>query len=344
MVSAKSVVENLDPEKYEVLPIKITKDNRWQSFPLLNAPHEEKQLTEKTGKDNTFLATAQNTIEESTYDVIFPVIHGPYGEDGTIQGMFEMMRVPYVGCGVLASALCMDKVIQKQLCQTHGIPVPNFTWFSKKEWMDNQNKVLEVVEKKLEYPCFVKPANQGSSVGISKAKNRPELIEAVEHAIQYDIKIILEQSIPEVREIECSVLGNENPQASTLGEIVPSNEFYDYDAKYVDGKSEAIIPAPLDNELADRIKQTAIDAFELLNCSGLARVDFLLSRQTGKYYLNELNTMPGFTSISMYPKLWQASGLSYSKLLDKLIELALQKYEEKQSISSSYRPKKDWYK
>lgn len=352
IVSARSIINNLDPKKYSILPIKITKDNRWETHLELTSSTSKKlssivpivKKPKKFSQKNSFLVTAQNTIDQKKIDVIFPILHGPFGEDGTLQGMLEMMRLPYVGCGVLSSALCMDKVVQKQLCENQGISVPKFIYFTKKDWQKNKKALLKDVKKTIKYPCFVKPVNQGSSIGISKAKNKLQLTKAVNYALHYDLKTIVEKAVPHAREIECSILGNDKPKASILGEIVPSNEFYDYDAKYVDGASREIIPAKLPKKLSNKIRQTAIDSFKILNGSGMARVDFLLNDRTKKYYLNELNTLPGFTSISMYPKLWQASGLSYPKLLDKLIQLALERYQDRSEISLSYKPKTDWYK
>jgi D-alanine-D-alanine ligase len=253
----------------------------------------------------------------------------------------------------------MDKIVQKQLCEQAGLPVVKYVWFLKGEWEENKkskikNKkhklkiqkqnILRRIEKTLGYPCFIKPANLGSSVGITKAKNRRELIAGIDLAIKYDRKILVEQAVPNVREIECSVLGNDEPIASLPGEVIPSGEFYDYDAKYVDGKSKIIASVKLPQKLTRMIQQLARRVFQVTDCAGMARVDFLLDNKRQKIYINEINTIPGFTSISMYPKLWQAGGLSYSNLLDTLIDLAVQRFKEKQKLLISYKPKKKWYR
>jgi D-alanine-D-alanine ligase len=238
----------------------------------------------------------------------------------------------------------MDKVVQKELLRQAKIPVAPCVWFTHHEYEAGKKNVLARIERTLRYPLFVKPANSGSSIGISKAHDRKELIESIELAARYDRKILVEQGIRNAREIEVGVLGNDAPAASVPGEIVPSNEFYDYDAKYVDGKSEALIPAKLPRSVAKRIQQIANNAFRVLDCAGMARVDFLVQKKTNRIFLNEINTIPGFTSISMYPKLWQASGLTYPELLDRLIQLAIERHKMKHSLETEYRPKKDWYK
>ncbi|MGH2520845.1 MAG: D-alanine--D-alanine ligase family protein, partial [Chloroflexota bacterium] len=265
-------------------------------------------------------------------DVVIPVVHGTYGEDGSLQGFLETAGLPYVGCGVLASALAMDKVMCKRMFLEQGFRTPDYIWFRSAHWSPAKLREVETV---CGYPCFVKPANLGSSVGVSKVHNAAELAPAVALAARYDTKIIVEQGVPEPREIECSVLGNDEPEASVPGEIIPSREFYDYAAKYVDGTSRLFIPAPLDPSMANCVRETAVKAFLALDCSGLARVDFLLSRTTGELYVNELNTIPGFTAISMYPKLWEASGLSTPKLLDRLIALALERYRQRATLSTA---------
>lgn len=334
IVSAKSVIDNLDPAKFNITPIYITKRNQWAKLSTAAAA----QLP--TTVDKTIVPS---DLPTEKIDVIFPVLHGPYGEDGTIQGMLEMFHLPYVGCGVLGSALCMDKIVQKQLCLQQGLPVTQFAYTTKHEWESNQTKILQYIQNKLSFPLFIKPANQGSSVGIIKAHNQAELIPAINQAFEYDSKVLIEQGVDNVREIECAILGNADPKASVLGEIIPSNEFYDYDAKYVDGKSDCQIPANLPNKVTQQIQDYAIRAFKTLNCSGLARVDFLVNAKTLEVYLNELNTMPGFTTISMYPKLWQASGLSYSELLEKLIELGIEQHNQQMNRKMTYDPKLPWY-
>ena len=271
-------------------------------------------------------------------------MHGTFGEDGTVQGLLELAGVPYVGAGVLGSAVGMDKMIQKQVLEAAKIRVAQGLSFLISEFEEDQKKIVARVEEELQYPCFVKPSNTGSSIGISKAHDRKELIEAVALAGQYDRKIIVEKSIEKAREIECGVIGNDKPSASVLGEIIPSNEFYDYDAKYVDGKSTAIIPADIPKWAVRKIQYIACKAFKVLDCAGMARVDFLVQGNGSKIFLNEINTIPGFTSISMFPKLWEASGLSYSDLLDKVIQLAIERHRAKSALKTTYTPKTDWYK
>lgn len=344
LVSANSVIERLDPEKYEVIPIGITKEGRW-----IAGPDSMKLL--KSGKapseSNAIIAPEPTEIMQAEsakqgIDVVFPVLHGPYGEDGAVQGFLELTGLPYVGCGVLGSAVCMDKVMQKKVLASEGFAQTPYEWFWMSEWKGNRGMIIERIEKNLAYPVFVKPANLGSSVGISKARGKDALIAAIEDAGRYDRKIIVEQGIEHPREIECAVLGNQEPRASVPGEIIPSNEFYDYDAKYVDGKSKAIIPADLPKDVVRRAQELSIEAFKALDCEGMARVDFLLAKD-GTLYLNELNTIPGFTSISMYPKLWEASGVPYEELLDELIRLAMERNTEKRALAVAYQPKQEWY-
>jgi len=335
IVSARSVINNLNPEKFDITPIYISKHNQWGMLP----PKEAALLPE----------TIEHSIEphdvvDQQINVIFPVLHGPFGEDGTIQGLFEMLHVPYVGCNVIASAMCMDKVVQKQLCIQQGLPVVPFVWCDRFGWETDPKKTIQYITNKLTFPVFVKPANQGSSVGVIKVNKPEEITSAITDAFTFDTKVIIEQGVNNPREIECAVLGNHQPQASTLGEIIPSNEFYDYDAKYIDGQSEAIIPADLPAKVSKRIKDYAIKAFQVMNCAGLARVDFLVEKQTHTIYLNELNTMPGFTAISMYPKLWQASGMEYPQLLERLIELAIERHQEASKRQLSITPKLSWQK
>lgn len=352
LVSAASVINALDKNKYDILPIGITKEGRWVSavnaIQLLKEHGAIEQLPEhvllpdprKQSLVNISVAFPQNAEH---LDVIFPVIHGTFGEDGTIQGLFELAEIPYVGAGVLGSAVGMDKVIAKQLLQQAKIPVAPGISFLYTEYQKKPKPILSSIERTLRFPCFVKPPNQGSSVGISKAHNKKELMAAIDLAGQYDRKILVEKAVRKPREIELSVLGNDDPVVSLPGEIIPSNEFYDYDAKYVDGKSVAKIPAVMPKPLIKKLQQCAADAFRVLDCAGMARVDFLVQRN-GTFYLNEINTIPGFTSISMYPKLWEASGLHYPDLLDKLIDLAIERHHRKKLLKTFYTPKTDWYK
>ena len=372
LLSAASVFNAIDKNKYEVVPIGITKDGHWVTAAdaerLLRgefAHHEERHL--RAGDPETTPAAAVLAQGESVVvppepqqggsltafqtdaashslvrraadrainvDIIFPVLHGTFGEDGTIQGLLELAAMPYVGAGVLGSAAGMDKDVMKALFRAAGLPIVKHVTVLRSDWEAEPKKVQKLVESKLKYPVFVKPANLGSSVGISKAHNRKELGPAIAEAARFDRKIVIEQGVggsrQKAREIECSVLGNDQPEASLPGEIVPSKEFYDYDAKYLDEGSELIIPAKLNKAETKTVQQLAIGAFKAVDCSGLARVDFLMEPKNRKIYLNEINTMPGFTAISMYPKLWAASGLSYPALIEKLIQLGLERHEEK---------------
>jgi D-alanine-D-alanine ligase len=268
-------------------------------------------------------------------DVIFPMLHGPYGEDGTIQGLLELANIAYVGGGVLASAVGMDKAVMKVLFAARGLPVCPYRVFLRHEWETAADGIVADLEKRLAFPMFVKPANLGSSVGISKAKDRAGLREAVALAGSFDRKIVVEAAVPNAREIECAVLGNDEPDASVPGEIVPSREFYDYEAKYLDEGSKAIVPADLPKPVADQVRQLSIEAFKAIDGAGMSRVDFLLERGTSTLYVNEVNTIPGFTTISMFAKLWAASGVDYPALLDRLIALAVQRHAEKQQLRTS---------
>ncbi|HHY09124.1 MAG TPA: D-alanine--D-alanine ligase [Firmicutes bacterium] len=312
LASAESIMAALDQEKYEIMPIKIEKNGKWK---------------------NDLIIQPDPTLKAG-FDVAFPVLHGPYGEDGTIQGLFEMAGIPYVGAGVTASAAAMDKSVMRDLFAQAGLPLVPWVVAFRHEWEADSKKVVKRIEETLGYPVFVKPANLGSSVGISKVASESGLAEAITLALQYDRKIVVEEGVKDAREIECSVLGHNRPRTSVLGEVIPGNEFYDYMAKYHSEDSRLIIPAPLSAELTGEIRSLAKRAFQAVDCSGMGRVDFLLAG-TGEVYLNEINTIPGFTEISMYPKLWEASGLSYSALLDQLIEIALEKHGEKQRLKTS---------
>ena len=311
VVSAKNVIDNLNIGKYEIHKIEIAKNGEWLTG----------------GK------RIRNIVEElQKVDVVFPVLHGLYGEDGTIQGMLELLGVPYVGCKVLASSVCMDKVYTKYILKNAQINMAKFVYIKNEntyvdddlEEIELQNdEIIDVVEKKLSFPVFVKPSNSGSSVGVTKANNGAELIKAIQTASQYDKKVLIEEAIVG-KEVECAVLGNDKVLASTVGEILSAEDFYTYDAKYNNSESKTVIPASIPEETIEEIKRFAVKAFKAVDGSGLARVDFFVEKDTNKVYLNEINTMPGFTSISMYPKLWEHEGLEYSELLDQLIKLALE--------------------
>lgn len=354
LVSATAVMQALDKSKYEVVPIGITKEGTWlssakalsilKSGPAGGSIEEQILLPDPRSRGLVRIDQSLPAKPLRPLDVIIPVLHGPYGEDGTVQGLLELADIPYVGAGVLASAVGMDKVIQKQLFRQAGLPTVRDLWFLWPHYLSAGHSLLAQVERQIGYPCFVKPANSGSSVGINKALNRKQLEKCIRIAQRYDRKILIEQAVQNAREIEVSVLGNENPEASVPGEIIPCNEFYDYDAKYVDGASQTIIPAPLPARVAQRIRKMAIEAYRAIDCSGMARVDFLVVRGTNKIYLSEINTIPGFTSISMYPKLWEASGLSYPRLLDKLIQLAIKRHKTRSRLKTSYHPKETWFR
>ncbi len=350
LVSAESVIKHLNKDKYNIIQIGIAKNGEW-----IVGPDAFKFLKYGQGKNFKRWAitpdVSLNKIAAKQIEVVFPVLHGTYGEDGTMQGLLELADLPYVGSGVLASAVAMDKITQKIICASENILMADWVWVAKKEWQwIKKNKVLfrkwlKGIEERFDYPLFVKPSNMGSSIGISKVNNKDELIKAVNLAARYDTRLIIEQGIEGARDVEVAVLGNYKAECSTVGEIISANEFYDYQAKYISGESQLVIPAKLPAEVVRDIKNIALQAYELLGCQGMARVDFLV-RQDGDdwyLYLNELNTLPGFTHISMYPKLWQASGVSYSRLLDILIKLALERYREKKNLRTYYQPKTDWY-
>ncbi|HEV2492620.1 MAG TPA: D-alanine--D-alanine ligase family protein [Terriglobia bacterium] len=343
LTSAASVLKALDPEKYEVVPIGITREGRWlvgsSADKLLPGVLENGRpvtaSVDPTGPRLIPLSpnqlAAHGTGSDSPgpeIDVIFPLVHGTFGEDGTVQGLLELAGIPYVGAGVLASAVGMDKDVMKKLFRDARLPIVKWVTVLRGDWEQHSARVRTLVEKKIGYPLFVKPANLGSSVGISKVHSAKELAPALKLAAEYDRKIIVERAV-DAREIECSVLGNNYPEASVPGEVVPVNEFYDYEAKYLKEGSELIIPAKLRPRQTKRVQQLAIRAFQAVDGAGMARVDFLLDRRTAALFVNEVNTIPGFTPISMYPKLWEASGLPYPKLVDRLIALALERHQEK---------------
>jgi D-alanine-D-alanine ligase len=352
LTSAASVIQALDPDKYEVVPIGITREGGWRvgasAQRLLSVSPRSLPAILENGKPVTAsvdptrpalvpLNSAQPAAGSApAVDVVFPLLHGTFGEDGTVQGLLELAGIPYVGAGVLGSAAGMDKDIMKKLFCEAGLPVPPWVRVMRGDWEQDPAAVRKLIEKKLRYPVFVKPANLGSSVGISKVHKRRELASALNLAARYDRKILVEKGV-NAREIECSVLGNDRPVASVVGEVVPINEFYDYEAKYVKAGSELIIPARLRAQQAARVQELAVRAFQAIDCAGMARVDFLLERRTGKIFVNEINTIPGFTPISMYPKLWEASGVPYPKLLDRLIELALDRQRDKNRTAYTYR-------
>jgi D-alanine-D-alanine ligase len=329
--SAESVLRSLDPSKYEVVPIGITHEGKWLSSRNAMALLPPKEAIETTLAKGEPSAISAEPGSRGIVDVIFPVLHGTYGEDGTIQGLLDLANVPYVGAGVLGSAIGMDKDVMKRLFRAANLPVGDFWTILKKDI----GSFISSHSGSLPYPVFVKPANLGSSVGITKVHHAAELGAALKTASEFDRKIVIEKGI-DAREIEIAVLGNDDPMASIPGEIIPSREFYDYEAKYASEDSRLLIPAPLSPEQTAEAQRLAISTFKTLEGSGLGRVDLFLDRGTGKFYVNEINTMPGFTSISMYPKLWEASGVPYSELIDRLIALALERHAEKNNLRTRY--------
>jgi D-alanine-D-alanine ligase len=370
LLSAASVFDAIDQNKFEVVPIGITKEGKWVA-----AAHAERLLRGQSSHPEKHLRAGDPEATESAavlakgeavivppvpasadashalmpleadrnlpspathaidVDIVFPVLHGTFGEDGTIQGLLELADIPYVGAGVLGSAAGMDKDVMKRLFQAAGLPIVKHVSVLRSQWERDPKRVRREIEKKLKYPLFVKPANLGSSVGISKAHNSKELGPAMDVAAGFDRKIVVEEGVGgakrKARELECSVLGNDQPEASLPGEVVPGAEFYDYNAKYIDEGSQLIIPAKITRKQTKQVQEMAIGAFQAVDCSGLARVDFLMDPKTDKIYVNEINTMPGFTAISMYPKLWAASGVSYPQLIERLIHLGMERHAEK---------------
>lgn len=316
--SATSILKNINKDRYEIYPIGITKDGRWFQY-TGDVDNIKSGQWEKDDKNK--LENAYDILFNKKVDVVFPVLHGLYGEDGTIQGMCKLAELPCVGPGVLSSALCMDKIYTKYVLENFKIKQAKYVVANKFKYEKNKENIINAVED-LQYDVFIKPANSGSSVGITKAHNKEELLEGLEKAFIYDKNVLIEEAI-NPREIEVAVLGNENPKAAVPGEIIPAKEFYDYEAKYKNAKSELLIPAKVDDIKQEEIRKLAIKIYKLLGCSGLARVDFLMDKDTNEVYFNEVNTLPGFTKISMYPKLWEASGISYSELIDELIKLAI---------------------
>jgi D-alanine-D-alanine ligase len=354
LASAASVFQNLDPARYEAVAIRIDKDGRWMlpaeppkvmkaADVIKGALGEEGHAglqPHRGGREAYPMAypggaTLMSGSTGVNLDVVFPVLHGPYGEDGTVQGLLELANVPYVGAGVLASAVGMDKAAMKLVFAAKGLPICDYEVVLKRDWHRDEHAVLQQIVARLGFPLFVKPANLGSSVGISKAKHAAELRTAIALAAQFDRKIVVEAAVPKAREIEVAVLGNDDPEASVPGEIIPSGEFYDYEAKYVSDDSRTVIPAPLDDARAAEVRALAIAAFKAIDGAGMARVDFLLAGDSQVLYLNEVNTIPGFTTISMYAKMWDASGLPYAKLIDRLIALAIERHAEKQLLRTS---------
>jgi D-alanine-D-alanine ligase len=363
LASAAAVWANLNRTRYEPIAVRIEKDGRWvladRPPSAASAAEVIEQVRAESARprggrevvipprpgDQTILVLDRRPTGDDTgpapaltglgVDAVFPVLHGPLGEDGTIQGLLELANVAYVGCGVLASAAGMDKLVMKTLFRAHGLRVPDWVGVNRRDWLANPAPIAQQIGRTLQYPLFVKPANMGSSVGISKVPGPAALAAAMKLAGEFDRRIVVENAVPNAREIECAVLGNAAPEASVPGEILPSREFYDYEAKYIDSGSKLQIPASLDDGVASEIRRQAIAAFQAIDGAGLARVDFLLDRASGALFINEINTMPGFTTISMFSKLWGASGVDYPALVDRLIALAIERHAEKQELRTS---------
>ncbi|MBA7498244.1 D-alanine--D-alanine ligase [subsurface metagenome] len=346
--SAFSIIKAIDKDKYTVVPIGITKEGRWISpqdseLALQSGKIEGKStvilLNDPSGRTLVRIDNNQRFDKSSALerlDVIFPVLHGPYGEDGTVQGLLELADIPYVGAGVAASAISMDKDLMKTIFQQKGLPILKWMTIKRKEWQKDKEKILSLIQNGFEYPLFVKPTNLGSSVGITKVHKKEELEKAIDLASSYDRKILIEEGLEEVREIECGVLGNDEPQVSVVGEVRPAGEFYDYDSKYIDKKTQLIVPADLPDGVSRKVQEIALRAFKAVDAAGMARVDFFVSKKENKIYLSEINTIPGFTSVSMYPRLWEASGVSYPDLIDQLIQLALERHQDRNQNKISY--------
>jgi D-alanine-D-alanine ligase len=363
LASAAAVWANLSRKRYEPVAVRIEKDGRWILPDRAPSAASAAEVIEQARNEGTRVRGGREVLlpprpgdqtmvvlerpsdgdDQSTgltlnglgVDVVFPVLHGPLGEDGTIQGLLELANVAYVGCGVLASATGMDKLVMKTLFRASGLNVPDWVAVDRREWQANPAGVTARINKALTYPLFVKPANMGSSVGISKVGARADLAAAVDLAASFDRRIVVEEAVPNAREIECGVLGNGAPEASVPGEIVPLREFYDYEAKYIDAGSKTEVPATIDAAIVAEVQRQSIIAFQAIDGAGLARVDFLLNRETGALFINEINTMPGFTTISMYSKMWGASGVDYPALVDRLIALAIERHRDKQQMRTS---------
>lgn len=346
LLSAKSIIENIDSDKFDILPIFIHKDGRWVKASLdewiggraLETSDSSFLAPSLDPRKPVFYEIENNRITiEHRLDVLFPVLHGTYGEDGAVQGMFELMGIPFVGSSVLGSSVGMDKILMKKIFRDSGLPIVEFIGFNKVDWLERKQVVKKRIIDKIGIPCFVKSANLGSSVGITSVKSENDLEEAVDYAGEFSNRIIVEKAVIDPREIEVAILGNEEPIASLPGEIIPHREFYDYRAKYTEKGTELVAPVKLDRETTENIRNYAISAFKATDCLGMARVDFLMERSTGDIFISELNTIPGFTQISMYPKLWEVSGVSYRELISRLIDLALERSESLRKLKTDFK-------
>lgn len=337
VVSASSIARSMDTERFDPVYVGIDKDGRWLmgegAFDALRSgvkKNVEPVVLSTDPVQKGFLHLGSGSL--TTVDVIFPVLHGPRGEDGTIQGLFELAGIAYVGCDTMASAIAMDKDMTKRVLAQHGIPVVKGTCVTRWMWDTDRAEVIKEILDTLGFPLFIKPATMGSSIGVTKAKDIDGVVSGLDHALGFSTKAVVELSVENALEVEIAVLGNNDPKASVPGQVIPSGEFYDFDAKYVDNASELIIPAKIGKAMAEEMQYAAVDAFVAIGGSGMARIDFLVSKTQEVFYLNEINPIPGFTSISMYPRLWEASGVAYVELISKLIELALKRHAENQSL------------
>ena len=346
LISAESIIKNIDTDEFEIFPIYINKSGIWSKGRLddlskmkIEDGEKGKYLVPSLSHNQSpvFHEISNNQIMNSfPIDIAFPVLHGTFGEDGTIQGLFELMGVPYVGASVLGSSVGMDKIIMKSVLRDSKLPVVDFLGFTVSQWNEEKDNIISKIINNIQLPCFIKSADLGSSVGISKVADKKDIESAVEHAGKFSNRIIIEKAVNNCRELEVSVLGNDQPVASLPGEIVPKREFYDYKAKYDDESTGLIIPADIDEEFVNKMKDYAVGAFKVLECSGMGRIDFLMDNKSSEIFISEINTIPGFTSISMYPKLWEVSGISYRELIKRLIDLAFDKYERSKKIEISY--------
>ncbi len=336
LISARSVIKNIDRNTFNVFPVYIDRKGVWHLVDLCEFESKGNvkflgsgflvPILGESGSSGFFEVEEGMVRRRIEIDVVFPVLHGTYGEDGSFQGLMDLMFIPYVGSSVLGSSVSMDKIVMKSILQANGIPIPRFLGFDRNKWLCEKVDIRERINQKIGFPCFVKSANLGSSIGISRVVSLDLLDEAVEDSFRYSERVIVEAEVPNPREMEVSVLGFDNPKASLPGEIIPKREFYDYKAKYLDEDTELVIPAEIDEQCVRQLQELSIKVFSTLACSGMGRVDFLMERDSGKIYVSELNTIPGFTSISMYPKLWEASGLPYKELITKLIDLAFERF------------------
>lgn len=346
LLSAKSVIENTDPEVFEIYPIFIDKNGQWHRVNIDEWLNEGELLVDS----NSFLTPSLNhenpvffeiedsqVVSEIKLDAVFPVLHGTHGEDGTIQGMFELMGIPFVGASVLGSSIGMDKLIMKAVLKESSLPVVPYLGFYDYEWTSEPEKIRESIYRKIGFPCFVKSANLGSSVGISKVDSENELVSAIDSSCRFSNRVLVEKAVTNPREIEISVLGHESPMASLPGEILPHREFYDYTAKYLEEGTGLVVPAEIEEEITARLQDLAVKTFKALDCSGMARVDFLINGDTGELYIGEINTIPGFTQISMYPKLWDVTGIPFPKLITRLFDLAILRKNERTKLSTDIK-------